>query len=336
MLNTGTGRGTSSVAWPCAGSRCQKLNPTGRLASSKHLALALGLPLRNENELNHLLQELYDPASTNYHRYLTPAQFAGRFGPTEKDYHSVIAFAKTNGLTITATHSNRTLLDVKGSVAAIERLLHTTLRLYPHPTEARNFYAPDVEPSLDFDVPMLAVSGLDNYVIPRPMDLVRKPLDQTANATAYTTGSGPRGNFIGKDFRAAYAPGVTLNGAGQSVGLFELDGYYLSDVTAYESLAGLPNIPLTNVLLDGFKGVPGVNNDEVALDIDMAISMAPGLSNVIIYEGTTPNDVLNRMATDNLAKQLSSSVEFCHQRQHGTDFSAVRRAGAVVIPGFRR
>lgn len=42
----------------------------------------------------------------------------------------------------------------------------------------------------------------------------------------------------------------------------------------------------------------------------MAISMAPGLSNVIVYEGTNPTDILNRMATDDLSKQLSSSWDF--------------------------
>jgi uncharacterized repeat protein (TIGR03803 family) len=35
--------------------------------------------------------------------------------------------------------------------------------------------------------------------------------------------------------------------------------------------------------------------------------MAPGVSQVLVYEGTTPNDVLNRMATDDLARQLSCS-----------------------------
>src|SRR5205823_14202687 len=40
------------------------------------------------------------------------------------------------------------------------------------------------------------------------------------------------------------------------------------------------------------------------------IAMAPGLSKVIIYEGLNPNDVLNRMATDNQARQLSSSWGF--------------------------
>ena len=83
-----------------------------------------------------------------------------------------------------------------------------------------------------------------------------------------------------------------------------------SDITNYENQAGLPNVPLQNVLIDCFNGTPGGNNGEVALDIEMAIAMAPGLSNVIVYEG--PNggnivDMLNRMATDNLAKQISSS-----------------------------
>ena len=52
---------------------------------------------------------------------------------------------------------------------------------------------------------------------------------------------------------------------------------------------------------------PGDGNDEVSLDIEMAISMAPGLASVIVYEGSTTDDILNRMATDNLAKQLSAS-----------------------------
>jgi subtilase family serine protease len=47
---------------------------------------------------------------------------------------------------------------------------------------------------------------------------------------------------------------------------------------------------------------------EVILDIMMASYMAPGLSKVMVYEGSiSPNDILNRMATDNLAQQLSSS-----------------------------
>jgi uncharacterized repeat protein (TIGR03803 family) len=284
-----------------------RLQPVDRLDGSSRLNLAIGLPLRNRGTLTNLLRDLYDPASPRFHQYLTARQFAEQFGPTEQDYQAVTRFAQAHGLTVTGTHPNRTLLDVSGAVADIERTLHLRMRVYQHPTEARTFYAPDAEPSLDLDVPVLGISGLDNFILPHPMNLKTAAFNTDTNATAYVTGSGPIGYFIGGDFRAAYAPGVTLNGAGQSVGLFELDGYYPSDIAEYESLARLPNVTLTNILLDGFSGTPGIDNDEVALDIDMAICMAPGLLQVMVYEGSIPNDVLNRMATDNQAKQLSSS-----------------------------
>jgi kumamolisin len=81
-----------------------RLMPAGSLPSTQRLNLAIGLPLRNEQELDALLQQLYDPASPNYHRYLTPEEFTARFGPTEKDYQALMDFAKSNRLTVTVTH----------------------------------------------------------------------------------------------------------------------------------------------------------------------------------------------------------------------------------------
>ena len=71
-------------------------------------------------------------------------------------------------LIVTGKHSNRTLVIVRGTVADMERTFHVTMNEYQHPTESRTFFAPDVEPSLDLAVPVLAVGGLDNYVIPHP------------------------------------------------------------------------------------------------------------------------------------------------------------------------
>ena len=153
------------VHLPAAAARLQPLGPMG---SSQPLNLAIGLPLRNQEALTNLLQQIYDPASPNYHHFLTPEQFTEQFGPSEQDYRAVIAFAKANGLTVTAEHPNRMLVDVSGSVADIERALHVTMQVYQHPTENRTFYAPDVEPSLDLAVPVLSISGLNNYSLPRP------------------------------------------------------------------------------------------------------------------------------------------------------------------------
>ncbi len=286
-----------------------------RLASSTSLDLTIGLPLRNQAALSNLVLQVCDPASPQYQHYLTPNQFTARFGPTEADYQAVIAFAQASGLAITGTHPNRTLLNVRGTVAQIEQVLGVHMKVYSHPWEARSFYATDVEPSLDLAVRVLTIDGLDNFIVPHPMNLKMKPFNSDSTDTP-ALGSGPGGTLRGKDFRSAYAPGVTLDGTGQVAGIFSADGYYSSDITSYENLSGLPRVTLQNVLVDGFDGNPGSNNNEVALDIEMVISMAPGLAKLIVYEGpnknniTTPNNVLNRMATDNLARQLSCSWAF--------------------------
>jgi len=272
--------------------------------------LALALPPRHQDALTQLLHDLYDPASPRYRQYLTPAQFAEQFGPTQEDYQALINFARLNGLKVTATHPNRVLLDVEGAVPDIERTFNITLRTYQHPTEGRIFHAPDVEPSVDAPVALLDISGLDDYSIPRP-HLKRRPagLKQANNATP-NSGSGGSGGYAGGDFRAAYVPGTALTGAGQSVGLLQFDGYYASDIAAYRTQFNLPNIPLVNVAVDGGVSTPGTGNGEVCLDIEMVMSMAPGLSTIYVYEAPNPSpfvDLLSKMANDNLAKQLSCS-----------------------------
>lgn len=281
------------------------LAPSGTLAAETNLQLSIGLPLRNQAAMTNLLRQLYDPSSTNYHHYLTPDEFTFQFGPSAADYQAVLDFAHTNGLTVTRTHGNRMLVGVQGKVSDVERSLHVTFRTYHHPTESRDFFAPDTEPTVDSQLPVLSIQGLSSLV--KPHSFLQKRAGQI-NSPA--SGSGPGGSYMGADFRNAYAPGATLNGSGQIVGLLQFDGYFASDIQTYEGIAGLTNVPLQNVLLDGFDGTPGFNNDEVCLDIETSISMAPALAKVVVFEAGpfgNPNDILNSMAASNQIKQLSAS-----------------------------
>ena len=310
------------------------LQPLERLAPTNRLNLAIGLPGRNPEVLSLLLQQLYDPASTNFHQFLTTEQFTESFGPSEQDYQAVIAFANAHGLSVTATYPNRMIVDVSASVVEIEAALHVALRVYQHPTENRTFYAPDVEPSLNLAVPILHISGLDNYALPRPR-FKATPLAEGQTA-APQAGSGPSGTYMGNDFRAAYVPSSPLAGAGQTVGLLEFDGYNASDITYYETKAGLPSVTLSNILLNGVSGRPsgGGGEVEVSLDIEVAIAMAPGLSKVIVYEAANWHDMLNRMASDNLAKQLSCSWYIPPgraRRRRRPDFSADGSPGPGLL-----
>lgn len=280
----------------------------GKLSSTKRLRLAIGLPLSDAQGLDDFLAQVYDPANTNFHRYLTPEEFTGRFGPTEADYQALLAFARTNGFQLITTHSNRLLLDVEGNAGDIESAFHINLLTYGHPTEQREFFAPDSDPAVDASLPISDISGLNNYTPPHPH--VHK-LDSTVPTALPKTGSSPSGAYMGNDFRNAYVPGTSLTGAGQLVGLLQFDGFYQSDITAYEAAAGLPNVPIQTVLLDGYNGQPtSTGNMEVSLDIEMVISMAPGVSKIVVFEAGPsgiPNDILNAMAANPQIKQFSSS-----------------------------
>jgi hypothetical protein len=286
-----------------------KLQALGDLPATNELWLAIGLPLRDPAGLKNFLADVYNPASPNYRHYLTPDQFTAKFGPTERDYAAVKAFARANGFIIAGEHGNRLILDVRAKAADIQRAFHLHLRRFQHPSEAREFFAPDVEPTVDATLPVADVSGLSNYQRPQPKRLKKNSMTGQAAAKA---GSAPTGDFLGDDFRAAYVPDTTLTGAGQVVGLLQFDNYYSNDITAYATLAGggRTNIPIQTVLLGGYGGRRGSGNGEVALDIQMAMAMAPGLAKIIIFTGGptgSQNDILNAMAASNTVKNLSCS-----------------------------
>jgi subtilase family serine protease len=281
------------------------------------LDLAIGLSLRNQPALTTLLEQIYNPTSPLFRHYLSSEEFVSRFSPSEQDYQAVIQFARDHQLTITGTSDTRLILNVNGAVADIESAFQVSLSNYQHPRELRSFYAPNVEPSVESNLAISDVSGLNNFSLPQAKSHRRALPLLHSQGPRPKSGSGPSGTYAGTDYRTAYVPGVSLDGTGQKVGLLEFDGYYSGDITAYENQFGLPQVQLLNVRLDGFSGAPtrGPNsgNGEVALDIEMVISMAPNLSQLVVYEvgpNGFPNDILNAMSTNTTVKQFSCSWSF--------------------------
>jgi subtilase family serine protease len=275
-------------------------------APDTRMQLAISLPLRDEAGLRALVRDIADPASASYRHYLSVAQFTARFGPSASDYAALVRFATANHLHPHALAANRRVLDVDGSVADVERALHVRIGLYRDPAQGRVFFAPDREPALDLAVPVLHISGLDNAVLP-VSHLVRGAAPAGAPGL---TGSGPGGNFIGSDVRAAYYGGSALTGAGQSVGLFEYAGYNLADVALYFKTVGqAENVPIVGISVNGanLNCTGKCDDSEQVLDIEETISMAPGLKQVAVYVGYNDVSILNQMASDNTSKQLSCS-----------------------------
>ena len=322
----------------------------GSLPASQSMRLVLTLPLRHQPELENFLGELYDPLSPSYRQFLTVGEFTARFGPSQEDYDAVVRFANANGLIVVGTSRNRLNVDVQAPVAAIEKALHVTMGLYQHPTENRRFYAPDREPTVDLPFQLWHISGLDNYSIPRPLYRHRDTSDVRSNAT---TGSGPGASFLGSDMRAAYYGG-SLTGSGQSLGLLEYYGTDIADLTTYyKNVSQTESVPVTLLSTDGTStsclASGGCDDTEQTLDMTQALGMAPGMSSLIVYVGSSDTAILNAMATASpLNGQLSSSwtwypadpssdapyfTEFAAQGQNF--FQAAGDSGAWTTPSGR-
>ncbi|MGB8977835.1 MAG: choice-of-anchor D domain-containing protein [Terriglobales bacterium] len=292
----------------------------GRLPATESMKLDLMLALRHQPELENFLKDLYDPTSPSYRHFLTVEDFTARFGPGQDEYDAVVRFAKANGLQVTGNRArNRILVQVSGTVASIEKAFHVQLGLYQHPTENRTFYAPDREPSVDLPFQLWHISGLDNYSIPHPMIEKRpsqpgktqpKPAGAHDNAT---TGSCPSASFCGSDMRGAYYEGASLTGAGQSLGLFEFVGTDLADLSTYYTNAKQTlNVPVTLLSVDGTPtsclAAQGCDDTEQTLDMTQALGMAPNMSSLVMYIGSSDSAIFNGMATASpLNAQLSCS-----------------------------
>lgn len=277
-------------------SNLSKIQRVSHMDTNQELSLSLGLPLHNQTDLDQLLADLYNPSSPNYHKFLSVDEFTARFGPTPSEYAAVVAYAASNHLQVLSSHPNRLVIDVRGAAGNVEKALNVTMNVYQHPTESRQFFSPAVEPSVPENIPVRTIEGISDYNLPKLAQA------QISGATA------------GYNLRKIYTPGVTLDGHGQSLGLFEFSGYYMLDITNYAALAGVTNYPpIVNVLLDGYSGVPGSSsipagwNMEPALDIEVVMAMVPGLNQIKVYEGLHANSILAAMASDTTVKQFSSS-----------------------------
>ena len=293
--------------------RAGTAQPAAQMQAGQAMSLDIVLPLSNPAGLQSFLADIYNPASPNFHHFLSVPEFTAKFGPTQQDYDSVVAYAKANGLTVTGGSLDGMEVQVKGPVTAVEKAFHVKMLTYPRATGNGTFFAPDREPTTDLSFNLWHVSGLDNYSIPHPMLHKRSEwaaehgVSPESVVTHATTGSGPSASFLGSDMRAAYYGGTALTGAGQNLGLFEFLGTDLADLTTYYKNVGQTNtVPITVLSTDGTstsctdnRAGGDCDDTEQTLDMTQALGMAPGLASLVMYVGSTDTAIISAMTTHN-------------------------------------
>jgi subtilase family serine protease len=283
----------------------------GKLPATQLLRVDIVLAMQDRGGLGRLLRDVYDPSNPLYRHFLTVEQFTQRFGPSQEQYDALRRFATQNRLGIVGGSRDAMDLQLQASVAELEAAFHTTINIYHDPIQGRDFYATDREPGIDLPFRLWHISGLDNYSIPRPLFL-RRPFYSVAHPLAQT-GSCPANAFCGSDMRGAYYEGTTLTGKGQNIGLLEYAGYDITDLnTYYANAKQTRTAPVDGISTDGTPlqclASEGCDDTEQTIDMTQALGMAPNVTALYVFVGSTDTALLGSMASHQpLPLNLSSS-----------------------------
>jgi hypothetical protein len=291
----------------------------GPLPGPTPITLAISLPLVTPpggTPIQTFVQDVSNPQSPSFRKYLTPGLFASTYGPSVADYNALQKFATTSGLTVGQTYLSRDLLTVTGTAAAIESAFNVTLNVYKRP-DGTTFYAPANTPSYTLPTltnPILHVAGFDNLSVPVPASgsSTVSCFDQVGTGT---TQSG----YYGQDVRNLYLgtgcsllptsslpstatptpcptsatlPSVPAGtpgsgfGAGQTVALMELDTYNPTNITGYAN--GTKLLPASASALcapSGLSNITQVLVSSTPATTTQAFNAAP-----LFTLGSAPNE----------------------------------------------
>jgi subtilase family serine protease len=110
----------------------QKLPTYGDLPATHTLPLQIWFKPRNQEQLNALLAGQQDPGSPQYHKWLTPQEYASRFGVTQPEFDQVSDWLMHEGFHVTGGSPVDGFIKFSGSTLTIRRALGTSvLRFSP-------------------------------------------------------------------------------------------------------------------------------------------------------------------------------------------------------------
>jgi uncharacterized protein (TIGR03437 family) len=280
----------------------------GRVSPSLELSsvtLNLSPSASQQADLDQLLTEQQTPGHPNYHRWLSPEEFAQRFGVSDDDLSQITTWLQGQGLTIASAGRGRTWIAVSGSASRIESAFRTELHHYLIAGETH--FANATEPSVPaaFAGVVRAIRGLNDFRA-RP----RKHLAPNFSSSRGTHNLAPDDLATIYNIAPLYAAGI--DGTGQSLVIAGQTQINVSDLHLFRTNFNLPGNDPQMILVPNAKDPGIVHNDLDEADLDLEWSGAVARKANIIYVYSDDVMVSIQYAIDqNLAPVVSTSYGLC-------------------------
>lgn len=259
------------------------------------LTLVLSRSPQQEQAFEELLVNQQNPASPDYHHWLTPGEVGTRFGLSDSDIATLTGWLQSQGLHVNWVSPSRIFIGFGGSVADVNRAFKTELHYYKVNGEQRVSVSSDPMIPEAFVPAIKAVHGL--YTVEsHPMHHIGR---LQSGSPEFTNSNSGAHALAPADFATIYDLPASLTGAGQTIGVVGRARVSTADLNNFKSLTGSTFTNPTVIIPTVFGGVdpgpaytaPTTGDDgdqvEATLDVTRAGSVAPGAQLLLVASATT-------------------------------------------------
>jgi subtilase family serine protease len=277
-------------------------------------------------DLEQLLAQQQDSASANYHKWLTPEQYADRFGLSRSDVGRVSIWLRSQGFNVIEAARGRDWIAFSATAGLVENAFHTRIDLYNVDGELHFANATELSIPQALADTVAGFRGLNDFRW-KPMgvhQVVRRGgILPVLLGPLFTNGGGASGtNFLAPDdfatiydLTSLYAGGI--NGGGMKLVVVGQVNVVMADIQSFRSGFNLPANNPTVTVVPGTT--PGTDSgDLLESDLDLEWSGAVARDASIIF--VTSNDVFTSAVyaiDSDIAPVISMSYGGCEAMNGG-------------------
>jgi subtilase family serine protease len=310
---------------------------TDYAAPMERMILSLKVSPEAQTRLNKLLADQHDPASSSYHRWLTPQQFGEQFGPSKDDLAQVMGWLAGHGFSIDEVAPSGLTINFSGDVAAVGRAFQTAIMDFD--VDGTTRHGNISEPSIPKALAGLVHGVVSLHNVPRPAHNfgVKHLSAEDAKLVAARRSPDWKGTANSKagvylspvDWATVYNANTSFstngNGAGVVIGIVGRTNPGTANWATFRSQVGLPvNTP--TIIINGTNpGDTGAGEDgEADLDAEWSGGCAPGATvKFVASKSTSSTDGVDLSAqyivNNNLADVMSTSFGQCESTMGSTE-----------------
>jgi uncharacterized protein (TIGR03437 family) len=272
-----------------------------------YVTLVLKPSASQQADLGQLLAQQQDASSPNYHRWLTPEQYADRFGVSQADIDKMVAWLGQYRLTVKSIARGRNAIAFGGAASQIGSAFGVGIHRYRVGGEPHYANAADPTIPVAFQGVVLAIQGLHDFRL-RPMLRRNAQPHDTLSSGAHQLAPDDIATIY--DITPLYNAGI--DGAGQKLAIAGQTQIALSDIQQFRSFFNLPVNNPTTLLVPGTQD-PGISQNDLAeadLDLELSGAVARNASILFVYSQNVM-DAFQYAIDQNLAPVVSISYGDC-------------------------